>query len=357
MQAVDFFCGSGGVTCGFKLAGIDVIGGVDFDAACRETYEQNNNALFLNSDISTLDPEALQDVFQLQTNQDDMIFIGCSPCQYYSNINTTRIKSTVSRFLLDDFQRFVEYFTPGFIFLENVPGFSKKEESPLRRFLGMLDRLGYRYDSDVINAKNYDVPQSRRRFVLIATRLDADNIQLQIPRREDIRIPTVREAIGNYDKFKPIDHGVIDVSDFQHSTARLSPINLKRMRRTSHNGGDRREWQNDPELQLECYKKHNGHWDVYGRMYWDRPSPTITTRFCSVSNGRYGHPEQDRAISLREGAALQSFPHDYRFIAKGQGAIAKMIGNAVPPNLARHIGNTINTYYDIWQNLRQEQEL
>ena len=118
-------------------------------------------------------------------------------------------------------------------------------------------------------------------------------------------------------------------------------INLKRIKKTSHDGGSRKEWANDPELQLDCYKNHTGHGDVYGRMKWDEASPALTTKFCSLSNGRYGHPEQDRAISLREGATLQTFPLDYIFHAKGQGEIGRMIGNAVPPELARRIGLSI----------------
>jgi len=115
---------------------------------------------------------------------------------------------------------------------------------------------------------------------------------------------------------------------------------MRRIKSTPHNGGDRRSWKKDPELQVSCYKNHSGHYDVYGRMFWLKPSPTITTRFNSLSNGRYGHPEQNRAISLREGATLQSFPLSYNFYSKNQGTIAKMIGNAVPPLLAKEIAKS-----------------
>ena len=149
----------------------------------------------------------------------------------------------------------------------------------------------------------------------------------------------MRDAIGDYSKFYPILAGYKDKSSFIHTSADLSVINKKRLQQVPLNGGSRESW--DDDLQLECYKSHEGHTDVYGRMHWDRPSPTITTRFCSISNGRYGHPEQLRAISLREGAMLQSFPEDYVFYSESQGVIAKMIGNAVPPQFAALIGSKL----------------
>lgn len=150
---------------------------------------------------------------------------------------------------------------------------------------------------------------------------------------------TVRDVIGDPVSFPPIKAGHQDNTPYKHSAAALSKLNLNRIENTKVDGGDRRQW---PEkLQLDCYKNHSGHYDVYGRMFWDKPAPTITTRFNSYSNGRYGHPEQNRAISLREGAVLQSFPKDYEFYSNSQATIAKMIGNAVPPELAKRIGLAI----------------
>lgn len=333
LQAVDFFCGAGGVTCGFKQAGIKVLGGIDIDEKCKDTYEKNNSAKFLNVDISKLEKEELSRVFKIRKNQDDLIFVGCSPCQYYSKIQTDKTKAEKTRLLLADFQEFVDYYKPGFVFVENVPGLDKKEGSPLAEFKKFLRRKGYSFDDGVVNAKYYGVPQNRTRYILIASRIN-DEISIPEPDRKNIK--TVKNAIGNKEKFPPIKAGFTDNSDFIHSSAFLSEINLLRISTTPKNGGDRRVWK-DTDLQLKCYKKHEGHTDVYGRMFWDRPSPAITTKFRSLSNGRYGHPEQDRAISLREGATLQSFPLDYNFYSDSQGAIAKMIGNAVPPELARKV--------------------
>ena len=333
LQAVDFFCSAGGVTCGFKQAGINVLGGIDIDKNCKVTYEKNNNSKFLLADVSVLPKDEVGKYFNIKKNQDNLIFVGCSPCQYYSNIKTDKTKSKKSRLLLEDFQEFVAYYKPGYVFIENVPGLDKKPESPLGRFKKFLIKNGYIFDDGVINAKYYGVPQNRRRYILLATRL---NRFIKLPEPNKEKIVTVSEAIGNYKIFPPIKAGHIDNTEFEHTAARLSIQNQKRIAITRKDGGDRREWPN--ELNPDCYLEHTGHYDVYGRMFWKKPAPTITTRFVSYSNGRYGHPEQDRAISIREGATLQSFPLEYKFYSKSQGIIAKMIGNAVPPTLAKNIG-------------------
>jgi len=338
LKAVDFFCGAGGVTCGFTEAGIHVLGGIDIDITCKDTYEKNNpGTIFLNKDISTYKPNDLSKDLNINKKDDNLIFVGCSPCQYYSGVNTKKEKSENTRLLLVDFQRFVNYFRPGFIFIENVPGLEKKAGSPLAKFKKFLTDKGYSFNDKVVNAKYLGVPQNRRRYILIASRLVK---KVELPSENKAVVKTVHNAIGDLEKFPVIPAGHKDPTTFIHSTASITPKNIQRLIKTPADGGSRSEWA-DTELQLECYKRHGGHGDVYGRMHWRRPSPTITTKFVSVSNGRYGHPEQLRAISLREGAVLQSFKSDYIFYNKGQGNIARMIGNAVPPKMAEEIGNTI----------------
>ncbi|MFW5871796.1 MAG: DNA cytosine methyltransferase [bacterium] len=333
LKAVDFFCSIGGVSLGFKQAGIEVLGGIDIDKTCKDTYEKNIEAKFLPADVSNLDKKEVGKFFRIRRNQKNLIFVGCSPCQYYSNIKTDKTKSCNTRLLLEDFQEFVDYYRPGYVFIENVPGLDKNPESPLGKFKTFLKENDYAFDDNVLNAKYFGVPQNRRRYVLVATRVKSE-VKLPVGNKKNVK--TVKDAIGDPIKFPPIKHGSTDNSGFLHSSARLSPANLKRIKSTPHNGGGRLDWK-DKNLQPACYKNHDGHTDVYGRMYWDKPSPTITTRFVSYSNGRYGHPEQDRAISLREGATLQSFPEDFIFYSKSQGTVAKMIGNAVPPILAKKI--------------------
>ena len=342
LKAVDFFCSAGGVTCGFRQAGIDVLGGIDIDENCKDTYEKNNGTKFLSADVSNLPKKEVGQFFKIRRNQRNLIFVGCSPCQYYSNIKTDKTKSQQTRLLLEDFQEFVAYYRPGYVFIENVPGLDKKPGSPIGKFKEFLTEQGYVFDDGVLNAKYFGVPQNRRRYVLLATRVKK---KIELPVEDRGSVKTLFQAIGQPEQFPKIPAGHIDDSDFMHSTARLSELNLKRIRTTKSDGGDRRAWPK--KLQPACYDNHEGHYDVYGRMFWNKPSPAITTRFVSYSNGRYGHPEQDRAISIREGAVLQSFPLDYKFYSASQGIIAKMIGNAVPPELAKRlaqqfIGKQIN---------------
>jgi len=353
LVAIDFFCGAGGVSCGFKKIGIKVLAGIDVDAKHKETFELNNKAKFLNKDVSNFEPgEMLKDI-PIKINQDNLIFVGCSPCQYYSNLKSDKTKSKSDRLLLDDFKEFVLYYKPGFIFIENVPGLNTKIGSPLHKFKKALKKEGYVFDQRVVNAKYFGVPQNRRRFVLIATRL-VDKISLPKIVRQNAKIATVKDAIGDYSKFPEVQAGHKDKTSFLHSVADLTPINLLRVKHTPKNGGTRIAWQDNETLQLDCYKNHDGHYDVYGRLAWNKPAPTITTRFVHTSTGRYSHPEQDRALSLREGATLQSFPLSYKFYSTSQGVIATMIGNAVPPKLAEAIGRSIKKHWKKWQNLRRE---
>ncbi len=333
-KAVDFFCGAGGVTCGFEQADIDVIVGIDKDESCKKTYEINNSASFHHADISEMKKNDLSEKYGIEKDEDNLIFIGCSPCQYYTNLKTDKSKSKGSRLLLEDYQEFVDYYKPGFIFIENVPGIEKEEKSPLKKFKKFLSENGYVYDEDIINAKYLGIPQNRRRYVLVATRVK-EKINLPVENRD--RIQTLKDAISDYDRFPKVEAGYTDKTVFQHSVAKLSDLNLKRIKKTPINGGSRLSWADDDELQLDCYKNHDGHYDVYGRMHWDKPSPTITTKFRYTSTGRYSHPEQNRAISLREGATLQSFPLDYYFDTNSQNEIARMIGNAVPPKFAKKV--------------------
>lgn len=355
LKAIDFFCGAGGVTCGFQKIGIDVLGGLDIDPKFEKTYEVNNKSLFINQDVSklSLTPNRLSELLPIGRDDNNLIFVGCSPCQYFSIQRSNKTKSENSRLLLDDFKELVLYFRPGFVFIENVPGLETKKGSPLHQFKKALNKHGYVLAHTILNAKYFGVPQNRRRFVLIASRLNSSiSLPKQICKKENL--VTVREAIGNYNQFPKIVAGTQDNTSFLHDSSRLSDLNLKRVKRTPKNGGSRFAWAKDPELQLECHKMHDGHYDVYGRMAWEKQSPTITTRFSYTSTGRFSHPEQDRAISLREGATLQSFPLDYTFYSSNKGTIATMIGNAVPPKLAEAVGITLIEHWNKWQNSKQE---
>lgn len=340
-KAIDFFCGGGGMTCGLRQAGIDVVAGVDFDASVGPTYEYNNpGSAFVNSDIKRLRSTYFERKFGVQRNDDFLIMVGCSPCQYYSIINHDTTKSKLSKDLLMNFARFVDYYRPGYILVENVPGIMTSNDSILPQFLKKLDKMGYIHVvKDVINMSEYGVPQSRRRFSLIASRLDG--VKLSLPEKDN-HISILSEFIGEAHGFPKIEAGHRDKTDFMHSTAALDAISLERMRLTPHDGGSRLAWAGDERLQLKCYIGRDDCFrDNYGRMSWRKPAPTITTRFSSVSTGRFAHPEEDRCISIREGATLQTFPRDYVFKTTNMATAAKIIGNAVPPEYARRLGETI----------------
>lgn len=337
LKAVDFFCGAGGMSYGLARAGIKVLAGIDWDESCRKTYEANNKpARFLRRDISSLSPANLARYLAIRRHDDSLIFVGCSPCQFWSKVNTDRRKSKKSIFLLAEFERFVDWFRPGFVFIENVPGLqSKKRPSVLPPFKKFLRDRGYTVAHGVVNANHFGVPQNRKRYVLIATRLTN---KLRLPRRTKSR-PRVEDCLGVANGFPRIPAGHKDKSALLHTSAALSLKNQRRIAKTPINGGTRESWANDPELQIPAYKgKDDIFRDVYGRMFWQRPAPTITTRFNSFSNGRFGHPDENRAVSLREGATLQTFPKCYVFKGANQMTIARQIGNAVPPKLARRIG-------------------
>ena len=338
LKAIDFFCGAGGLTFGLKAAGIDVIAGIDNDGSCKDTYEKNNKgSAFLERDVIKYTPTELEKDLPVERNDDNMIFAGCAPCQFWTIINTTKEKSKKTKDLILDFQRFVEYFNPGFVIVENVPGISSKKGSPMGKFIDVLKNRGYNVSQHVTDMSLYGIPQKRKRFTLLASRIS--KISLPEPTRQR---RTVKDVLGMENGFSKIEAGTKDFTDFLHTAASLSKKNLERLQMTKKDGGDRSSWQNDKRYQLACYASgKEKFYDTYGRMWWGRPSPTITTKFFSISNGRFAHPEENRAISLREGATLQTFPKSYRFIGTSTACVAKMIGNAVPPEFGKILGKAI----------------
>lgn len=341
LKAVDFFCSGGGMSYGIQKAGIKILAGIDFDENCRETYEANiKGAEFIHADVFDLKEIELEKRLSLNKNDDELVLIGCSPCQFWSIINTTKEKSKQSKNLLIEFHRFVTYFNPGYVIVENVPGvLRKKEESGLNEFITWLENENYKVHFKVHEVSNFGVPQNRKRFTLIANRITQDELEPLEVKGEKV---TVRDVLGEKNGFAKIPQGHKDASDFMHTVAGLSALNLERLSLTEKDGGTRMAYVYDKQLAPPChYGKIDGFKDIYGRMWWDKPSPTITTKFFSISNGRFAHPEEDRGISLREGATLQSFPKSYKFKGNSVAGIARMIGNAVPPKYATAIGKAI----------------
>jgi DNA (cytosine-5)-methyltransferase 1 len=344
LKAIDFFCGAGGMSFGLARAGVEILAGIDCDPSCKGTYEHNNKpARFLERDIVSLEPMELAKELGVEQNDDDLILVGCSPCQFWSKINTDKSKSEKSAFLLREFERFVTWFNPGFVVIENVPGLAtKKDQTILPQFKEFLEEQGFSHAHDVINANMYGVPQNRKRYLLIATRLRE---KIELPKgRKNMRL-VVRNFLGESNGFQCISAGHNDTTRFLHTAANLSPENLRRMQSTPKDGGTRSSWKDNPDLQINAYEGRDDIFrDVYARMFWNKPAPTITTRFNSFSNGRFGHPVENRAISLREGATLQTVPKNYIFKASNHSTIARQIGNAVPPAMATRIGRHLISF-------------
>ena len=335
IKVFDFFSGCGGTSCGFQQAGLDIVLGLDFDKDAAQTYRSNfPSAEFIEGDIRALQADALKP--WIKDRVEPILFCGCAPCQPFSKQNRQRVKSDPRKNLLSEFGRFVEHWLPDYVFVENVPGMQrvKGDSGPFAKFKTLLKKLGYRFDVKVLPALWFGVPQTRERLVLLASR--TTEIALPVATHGPERKPyaTVKEWIGD---LKPLSAGQTDSVDPSHRAAELSPLNLARIASTPEGGG-RENWPEN--LVLNCHKAHSGHTDVYGRLSWNKPAAGLTTRCISYSNGRFGHPEQDRAISVREAACLQTFPENFVFLGN-LNSKARQIGNAVPPLMARRVGDAL----------------
>lgn len=340
--AVDLFCGIGGLTKGLTLAGIQVAAGYDIDNTCAFTYEANNDAIFVNEDVANI---KAQDVLDKYPEGCIKALVGCAPCQPFSRYSIRYRKDghkDEKWRLLYSFERLVDECEPEIVSMENVP--SLVNEKVFIDFVDTLKQKNYYVEWKIAFCPEYGVPQNRKRLVLLASRLG--EIRLIPPMYTKDNFPTVRTAIGH---LPAIQDGETDKNDLLHTASKLSSLNKRRIEQ-SVPGGTWRDW--DESLKLECHNKHSGttYPSVYGRMEWDKPSPTITTQFYGYGNGRFGHPVQNRAISLREGAILQSFPSDYIFIDQNHGLnkreIGTHIGNAVPVELGRAIGLSIQQHLE-----------
>jgi DNA (cytosine-5)-methyltransferase 1 len=335
IKVFDFFSGCGGTSAGLQRAGMEVVLGLDNNPHAAATFRVNcPKAKFIEQDIKTVDPSILKP-YVSKTNV-ATLFCGCAPCQPFSKQNRHSNGADERRTLLFEFTRFVRYWKPDFGLVENVPGLQRVERhsGPLDYFLDQLKDLQYSFDLGVLPALWYGVPQTRERLILLASRRPGLTLPPATHGLDKRPFSTVRDWIGS---MPPLRAGQTHTRDPDHQAASLSPINLARISATPEGGG-REAWPRS--LWLECHKDHVGHSDVYGRLAWDRPASGLTTRCISYSNGRFGHPDQDRALSVREAACLQTFPRSYRFVGSLTSK-ACQIGNAVPPLMATHIGKTI----------------
>lgn len=338
VSAVDLFCGAGGLTHGLLQAGIKVEAGIDIDEQAEYAFVTNNpETKYLAWDVAHKKYPSIEKLFAEGKYR---LLAGCAPCQPFSKL-TQAIDNHQCWDLLNNFARYIKGIEPELVTMENVPELAERGEEVFDHFVNTLEKLDYHVDWKIVKCEEYGVPQFRRRLVLLASRLG----ELKVPEgqyRSEKKWKTVRKIIG---KLPPLKSGEEHPKDRLHVASKLSDLNLQRIKATSSDGGNRRDW---PEkLVLECHKKKTGkrYHSIYGRMWWDKPSPTMTTLCTGIGNGRFGHPEQHRSITLREAALLQSFPRSYQFWPSGtklnRTAVSRMIGNAVPPRLAKALGQAI----------------
>lgn len=345
IRVYDFFSGCGGTSVGFRQAGIKHALAIDSCQDAISTFKKNFRGVsVINESIESVDAQRIESYYSKESEV--KLFCGCAPCQPFTKqkTNTKKHESEDNRRgLLAYFSAIIHGCLPELVFVENVPGLQKvsvETGGPFSLFIEQLKKDGYFVDYGVIAAQDYGSPQVRRRLVLVASR--TGTIAIPAPTHGPNRAKpyvTVRDVIAD---LPSVGHGT-EYPDKRrypnHRAARLSALNLERIRHTGVNG--RRDW---PESLLpKCYtkkkngKRYNGHSDCYTRLAWDESAPGLTTRCISYSNGRFGHPEQDRAITVREAARLQGFPDSFVFTGS-LSAMARQIGNAVPVQVARAFG-------------------
>jgi DNA (cytosine-5)-methyltransferase 1 len=335
ISAIDLFCGAGGLSLGLKQAGVDVVLGIDVDSDCRYPFEQNIGASFVEQDVTTVTGEDLNEWW---VDGSVRVLAGCAPCQPFSSYRRGVDTSTDKKWpLLDEFARLVQQSEPDVITMENVPRLGSS--AVFARFVAALRGLGYEVSWRVCYGPDFDLPQHRRRLVLVGSRIGF------------IAVPAATRAAGGYrtvrdtiEGLPPVGSGESDPDDRLHRSRALSPLNLERIQKSKPGG----TWKDWPEsLRSPCHRKATGasFGNVYARMEWDAPAPTITTQAYNFGTGRFGHPSQDRPITLREAAMLQGFPKDYGFLADHEpvslSSLCRLIGNAVPPPLGFAVGTAI----------------
>lgn len=341
VSAIDLFCGIGGLSYGLKKSGIEVVAGIDLDGTCEYAYSQNVKADFINADINSVSGDFLINKYWNKKNE-IKILVGCAPCQpFSSHSNKVKGKESTEKWnLIKGFERLIAEVSPEIVSMENVPNLSNQRI--FSEFVDFLIANQYCVFFENVYCPDYGIPQKRRRLVLLASKLG--EIKLIKKTHSPEEYVTTKDIIGD---LEPIEAGKISPKDPLHQTTNLSEINLRRIKASKPNG-NWLDW--DEELRLECHKRETGnsYKAVYGRMSWDEPAPTITTQFYNYGTGRFGHPEQNRALTIREAALLQTFPKKYKFYkSKEDIALTKLgthIGNAVPVDLGLVIGKSIKKH-------------
>lgn len=338
IEVVDLFCGIGGLSYGMKSAGFHILAGFDLDHTCQYAYETNTGGEFIYKDVTAVTAD---DILPRYSKGAIRVLAGCAPCQPFSSYAFKNKEKDPDKYdLLYEFGRLVREVNPDIVTMENVPAIRKFKLKPvLQDFISALEIEGYHVWCDVVYCPDFGIPQTRKRLVLIASKLG--DVEPLIATHDKENYVTVRKTIG---QLKPLKAGETSPTDPMHRSRKLTAIGLQRIMATPEGGGWK-DWSED--LLLECHKKRNGesYASVYGRMRWDAPAPTMTTQCTSLGSGRFGHPSQNRAITPREAALLQTFPSSYKFFEDEYSAslkqLSRYIGNAVPPKLGEVIAQNI----------------
>lgn len=342
-EVVDLFCGIGGLSYGLKTAGFHILAGYDLDWTCQYAYETNTGGKFNYRDVNTITGDEINKLYSKRKNT-IRVLAGCAPCQPFSSYAFKNKQKDPNKYdLLYQFGRLVEEVRPDIVTMENVTQILNFKAKPvLQDFIDKLKSLKYSVDARPVFCPDYGIPQTRKRLVLLASRLG--EIKLIPPTHDKAHYITLREIIGD---LPPLEDGETFPNDPLHRAKSLTPINKQRIKATPY-GGSWRDWPD--ELKLQCHKTKRGasFGSVYGRMVWEKPAPTMTTQCTGLGNGRFGHPEQNRAITAREAALIQTFPMNYKFFEDEKNVsivkASRYIGNAVPPRLGEVIAVSIKQH-------------
>lgn len=324
LSALDLFSGCGGLTEGIRQAGFSVIGAVDIDALSMRCYELNHSKVpTWETDIAAISGAELLRRFHIEAGTLDLV-AGCPPCQGFSALRTLngsrRVRDDRNN-LIRNFGELILAARPKAVLMENVPGLAGDRR--FKDFVATLTAAEYQVQWGVLDAADYGVPQRRRRLILTAGLAGKIPFPRPARRRRVVREVLQGLAMPGVSGDKAHDH-------LEHRSARIQSL----IARIPTDGGSRLDLASSE--QLPCHQEFDGFADIYGRMAWDRVAPTITTGFVNPSKGRFLHPDENRTITVREGAILQSFRRTYRFpMDAGKYPVAALIGNAVPPRFVR----------------------
>ena len=335
IEVIDLFCWIWWLSHWLKKEWFNILLWIDNDKSCKFWYEYNNNSKFIWDDIRNI---KWNDLKKLYSEDSFKILVGCAPCQPFSLLNTKKSEylnheKAIERSPIDKFAKLIEEIQPDIVSMENVRWLANKNKYPaFKYFLETLEKNNYKYSYQIVDTKKYWVPQNRYRLVLLASKYWEIDL---IPYTHEEKYVTVRDVIYNLEK---IEAWEASKKDKYHVSRGLNKLNLKRIKSIPKNWWNLLNW--DSKLIAKCHKKES--WksyvkNIYARMKWDEPAPTMTTQCIWIWNWRFWHPEQDRWISLREAAIFQTFPKKYKFVENeneiSTTKVARYIGNAVPVRL------------------------